>query len=93
MRLSKEEVDAIKEVVEEYDSAAQVYLYGSRAKDGERGGDIDLLLLSRKLGQGDAARIRYDLWERIGEQKIDILVAADDSHPFARIALREGIIL
>lgn len=93
MRLSQNEVEAIKEVIGERDELAQVYLFGSRAHDDLMGGDIDLLIITHKLNQGDVWKLKYALWERIGEQKIDIVVAQDDSHPFVRIALKEGVLL
>ena len=93
MRLSDSEIKAIKEVVEGVDQDALVYLFGSRVYNGEKGGDIDLLILSRKMVQEDSGRIRYKLWDIIGEQKIDIVIVRDTSHPFTRIALKEGILL
>jgi len=93
MRLSEEDRLIIKEAVASYDQQAEVYLFGSRVDDSKKGGDIDLLIFSGKLRQGDAGKIREDLWERMGEQQIDIIIAEDDSHPFVRIALKEGVLL
>lgn len=93
MRLSIEEVNAIKKVVARLDITAKVYLFGSRVYEDQRGGDIDLLIFSNRLSQKDASEIRYNLWHHIGEQKIDIIVAKDRSHPFTRIALKEAILL
>lgn len=93
MRLTQREVEAIKDIIGAKDEEAQVYLFGSRAYDELMGGDIDLLIITNKLKQGDVWKLKYALWERIGEQKIDIVVAQDDSHPFVRIALKEGVLL
>lgn len=93
MRLSDIEVNAIKQVVEDIDKDAHIYLFGSRTDDDKKGGDIDLLILSHKLEQVDSGRIKYKLWDIIGEQRIDIVIAKDTTHPFARIALKEGILL
>ncbi len=93
MRLSAIEVHAIKNVVRKRDIKAKVYLFGSRVHDEKKGGDIDLLIFSEVLSPEDASRIRYDLWDRIGEQKIDILIVKDKSHPFTNIALKEGVLL
>ena len=93
MRLTEEERTAIRETVRALDSDAQVYLFGSRADDAKRGGDIDLLILSRTLTTGAAGKIRWRLWELMGEQKIDILIDKDTSNPFVRIALKEGVIV
>lgn len=91
MRLNKEEISVIKETVRALDSEARVYLFGSRADDNKRGGDIDLLIMSQTLTRDAAGKIRWRLWECLGEQKIDILIAQDTTDPFVRIALQEGI--
>ena len=93
MRLSIEEITAIKETVHALDNEARVYLFGSRTDNTKRGGDIDLLVMSQKLTRGDAGKIRWRLWELLGEQKIDIVIAADTTDPFVRIALNEGVLL
>jgi len=73
------------------DPEARIHLFGSRADDAKRGGDIDLLILSNLLTNGDRSAIRRRLWELIGEQRIDIVIAKDASDPFVRIALKEGV--
>ncbi|HZJ76542.1 MAG TPA: nucleotidyltransferase domain-containing protein [Oscillospiraceae bacterium] len=93
MRLSDIEVNAIKQVVKNIDRDANIYLFGSRVDDDKKGGDIDLLILSHKLEQRDSSKIKYKLWDIIGEQRIDIFITEDITHPFARIALKEGILL
>lgn len=93
MRLKEFEITAIKEVVHELDAGAQIYLFGSRADDSKRGGDIDLLIMSEKLTADDKYKIRSKLYQLIGEQKIDILIAKDRTDPFVRIALKEGVLM
>lgn len=78
-------------MIYEADPEAQVWLFGSRVNDQAKGGDIDLLILSKKIGFKDRASVRLALYELIGEQKIDLLIAADDTDPFTRIALAEGV--
>lgn len=73
------------------DPQAQIWLFGSRVNDQAKGGDIDLLILSKTLGLKDRTSIRLALYELIGEQKIDLVIAADDTDPFTRIALAEGV--
>ena len=92
MRLKTEEINAIKSTVHSLDQEATVFLFGSRADDSKKGGDIDLLVLSGKLAGGNAKRaIKCELYRLIGEQKIDILIAADDSDPFVQLALKTGV--
>lgn len=91
MRLKDEEIRVIKESVTKLDRNAKVFLFGSRAKDDKRGGDIDLLILSGKLTFGDKIKILRKLYDEIGEQKIDILIAKDLSKPFVKLAYGEGV--
>jgi len=93
MRLKDSEIQAIKETIYEFDEKAKIYLFGSRVFDDKKGGDIDLLIFSDKLTFGDRRKIRIELYDKIGEQKIDIALAKDTSEPFVRIALKEGILL
>lgn len=91
MRLTTEEQNAIRKVIYQADPEARVWLFGSRVNDQAKGGDIDLLILSKKIGLKDRTSIRLALYELIGEQKIDLVIAADDTDPFTRIALAEGV--
>ncbi len=93
MRLSQYEIQSIKDVVYALDSDARIYLFGSRVYDDKRGGDIDLLILSNKLTSKDARKARLSLYDKIGEQKIDVVIAKDLSKPFTRIAVEEGVLL
>ncbi len=93
MRLKPSEVEVIKNAVHNVDSSAAVYLFGSRVDDTKRGGDIDLLIMSDTLTGDQVRSIRLALHDKLGEQKLDILIAKDTSEPFVRIALREGVLL
>jgi uncharacterized protein len=93
MRLQGYEIKSIKESVRSLDNNAKVYLFGSRTYDDKRGGDIDLLIISNILKHSDQRKIRYSLYDKIGEQKIDVIIAQDASDPFIKIALNEGILL
>ena len=91
VRLTVDEQNAIRQVIHRFDPLACIWLFGSRVDDQARGGDIDLLILSDKLDHSDKMSIRLALYEHIGEQKIDLVIAADDSDPFTRIALVEVV--
>lgn len=91
MRLKDYERAAILTTVKYFDSNARVYLFGSRVDDTKKGGDIDLLLMSGKITADTKRAIKMKLYETLGEQKIDIVVAADDSDPFVRLALDSGV--
>lgn len=49
MRLQSHETEVIKRTVRDFDKNAQIYLFGSRVDDSKKGGDIDLLIMSKKL--------------------------------------------
>lgn len=93
MRLNDSEKAAIKETINLFDDRAKIYLFGSRVDDTKKGGDIDLLIMSSKLTFEDKIKIRLKLFDKIGEQKIDLLIAKDTSDPFVRIALNNGMML
>ena len=66
-------------------------LCGSRERDNERGGDIDLLIMSVAIGPQERRRMKLRLMDRLGEQKIDLLVAQDTVQTLVRIARAEGV--
>ncbi|MEI8161996.1 MAG: nucleotidyltransferase domain-containing protein [Betaproteobacteria bacterium] len=91
MRLKEDERQAILGTICAQDPQADVYLFGSRVNDGARGGDIDLLVLSRRIDLMAKLDILGNLHRRIGDRKIDLVVYPDLDQPFARIAVAEGI--
>lgn len=91
MRLNDIERQAILGAISARDPQASVYLFGSRVDDNAKGGDIDLLVLSEKINFGAKLDILVDLTLRLGERKIDLVVAPDTSRPFTRIAIAEGV--
>jgi predicted nucleotidyltransferase len=94
MRLSSEEITAIKTQVAAVDSDAKIYLFGSRIDDSKKGGDIDLLVVSEKITFEDKLNIRVQLYKQIGEQKIDILIVKDPAESvFASMAYEQGVLL
>ncbi len=93
MRLKKGEIEAITESIKDIDRDAKIYLFGSRIDDSRRGGDIDLLIISQKLGYEDNIKIRQRLYEKLGEQKIHIIIAKDTKNAFVKCAYKEGILL
>jgi len=78
MRLTTSEANAIREEVRRLDAEAELYLYGSRADDTARGGDIDLLVVSDKLEFRDILRLRIQILDRIGWQQLDLIVRRRD---------------
>ncbi len=74
---------------------SDVYLFGSRADDTRRGGDIDLYI-ETAMAPEEAVRARLamlaHLHRRIGERKIDLVLNTGRSEePIFEIAKREGV--
>lgn len=81
MRLSPEQIDAIKRsTAEVFGPAARVWLFGSRVDDSKRGGDIDLYieLPEGKPDPEQLARAEISFLVRlkaaIGDQRVDLLL-------------------
>lgn len=93
MRLSPEEIRAIREEVQLLDPAAGIILHGSRADDTQRGGDIDLLVITDKVGFRDLLRLRRGILDRIGWQHLDLVLRRRDQldEPLATVARETGI--
>ena len=93
MSLGANEAKAVGEEVRHLDGAAEIYLYGSRANDFAKGGDIDLMVVSDKLGFRDVLRLRTRILDRIGWQQLDLLVRRRDeaTDPLAALAQESGI--
>lgn len=90
MRLTDSERKSIRDIILAFDTEAKVYLFGSRVDDSKKGGDIDILVMSTKITDKIRREIKLKLYDALGEQKIDLLIAADTTEPFVRIALGSG---
>ena len=82
MRLIEKEIISIKKKFKEIFNDGDIYLFGSRVDDNKRGGDIDLFislpyLLETKEFLSKKSQFRLALYDEIGEQKIDIVLAKD----------------
>ncbi len=98
MRLENYEVAAIKETCSHIFTNGLVYLFGSRVDDHKKGGDIDLYLipnqpLSASESHDKKSKFRLALKDKIGEQKIDIIIAKDCTSSIEKEALRTGVLL
>jgi len=93
MRITKFEKDTIVEAVKSVDPDARVWLFGSRADDSKKGGDIDIAVLSEKINNEvmQKIQVRRFICGRIGEQKIDIVTSSGGKEAFFRLAVEEGI--
>jgi len=77
MRIKSTEAQVIKETaVAVFGVRAAVWLFGSRADDAKKGGDIDLYveLPAEDYNYGKKVRFWCDLVKCLGDQKIDIVI-------------------
>ena len=93
MRLANKEQLVIRDAIHQADADAIIYLFGSRVDDTAKGGDIDLLVLSRKINLMTKLEILAQLHQKLGERKIDIAVYSDTTRPFPRMVIQTGVLL
>lgn len=94
MRLSPEQIKVLKDKAKTLSSDAEIYLFGSRVDDAQKGGDIDLLVVSTDMTQKDLRHLRIEFFKHFGEQKIDIVL--DDGQfksPFTKHIKKNAILL
>ena len=92
MRLKDHEIRVIKDAVHSLDKNAKIFLFGSRVDDKKRGGDIDQIIVSEKMRFKDKLRIYTNIFKKLEEQKIDIILYnGKDENFFVRDSLKESI--
>ncbi len=101
MRLTNKEIQVIKSAVKEVmGEQAHVWLFGSRVDNNKRGGDIDLFIETNLQNPLDRVQKKSRLWaklqQRLGEQRIDIILAAakvEDERRIEQVAKESGVCL
>jgi predicted nucleotidyltransferase len=97
MRLSNIEREIIKEAAQNiYDKDAKIFIFGSRVDDTKKGGDIDIYIETPKHATiKDKLNFLVALENKIGEQKVDIIIKTPISKPkeIFEIAKNNGILL
>lgn len=99
MRLSTDQVSAIKNVgITVFGNKSEIWLFGSRADDSKKGGDIDLLILpaADTAAPSLKKKVRFltELELLLGQQKIDVVIGLPgDTRPIVKIAKERGILL
>ncbi len=92
VRLSDKELKAIKAAIALVDSNAKIILFGSRVDPDKKGGDIDLLIISNKINYALKRKIRVELFKKLGDRKIDIIVVDDPfKDSFTKAAFVNGV--
>ncbi len=85
MRLSAKEISTIKKNILNFDADAKIYLFGSRVNDNAKGGDIDVLVISDKIGFTEKLKIRTGIFREIEEQKLDLVVKKNFNDVFVKM--------
>ena len=96
MRLQQHEIDSIISIANTiFGDGSKVILFGSRVHDELKGGDIDLFIQPAQKDASIKKKIDFlvSLKEKIGDQKIDVILAKDSSRLIEREALKKGILL
>lgn len=94
MRLTNDEIKAIKDTFCEVFEDGDIYLFGSRVDDSKKGGDIDLYISpANELDDLHQKKIDFlvKLDFAIGEQKIDVIISKDKARLIEQEALRTGV--
>lgn len=98
MRLTKQQQEIIKQVLlKHFGKGSELRLFGSRADDNARGGDIDLYIEPELRAADDIVEAKLnalvELHLALGEQKIDLLInrKAGTVLPIYKIAKETGI--
>ncbi len=94
MRISQNKLDFFSSEINKIRENSKKYLFGSRVDDTQKGGDIDILVLSEiKLTLSEKLKIKRNFYNRFGEQKIDLVTFSfSEENPFKELILSEPII-
>lgn len=95
MRLTAFEFKALRTIIGELDPAGRIYLYGSRANDTRRGGDIDVYLeASRAIDLKTRLRTQYRLQQACNTH-VDLLVKNPQQplQAIHQIAIEQGVLI
>jgi uncharacterized protein len=97
MRIAPSEAKVIKETANAvFGARAAVWLFGSRADDAKKGGDIDLYIELPPEDYDYARKVRFwcELVKYLGDQKIDIVInktGASPHLPIHDVARTKGV--
>ena len=97
VRLSAREIEIVRETVSRLlGDHTCIRIFGSRVREDEKGGDIDILIeTERKLANrvASACRLVSELQLQLGDQKIDVIIidAETREQPIHQIARQTGV--
>jgi predicted nucleotidyltransferase len=99
VRLSAREIEVIRATVSRLlGNRTCIRIFGSRAREDEKGGDIDILIeTERRLPScvASACRLASELQMQLGDQKIDVIIIDPETRgqPIHQIARQTGVML
>ena len=86
--MSLPQVDLLKREIQARLPHGRVYVFGSRADDAKRGGDIDILVVGdRRLSILDRLKVRTAFYRAYGMQKVDIVSVTSEEPSAMRDAV------
>lgn len=94
MRLSLFEIELIvRETEKLFGDGSKIYLFGSRVDDLQKGGDIDLYLIPENKDDLYTKKIQLKtaISERLGDQKIDLVIQKDKERLVELEAQNKGL--
>lgn len=93
MRLSNQVIQYIKTQLKRIEPESQVYIFGSRADDSAKGGDIDILWLTKEVMPKRKIRMfKIGFYKKFGWQKIDVVnFTFNQNDVFKDIALSQAV--
>ncbi len=94
-RLSEYQQKMIKACFLEVFRQGDIYLFGSRVDETQKGGDIDLYIISTNHQQLVKKKIQFlvKLKSKIGQQKIDVVFDRGQNRLIDKIARQQGVLL
>lgn len=99
MRLTPDQMAIIKRLsAEEFGQSARVRLFGSRVRDDDRGGDVDLMVEVTTVIESPAwqsAMLATRVSRTMSGRRVDVVLSAPNLRdlPIHAVARREGVLL
>lgn len=99
VRLSAREIEIIRATVRRLlGDRTRIRIFGSRAREDEKGGDIDILIETEQQLPScvaSACRLASELQIQLGDQKIDVIIVDSTTReqPIHQIARHTGVML
>ena len=93
MRLEAYQIDFLKQIACDINPTSKLFLFGSRVDDTQKGGDIDIVLLTKKrLPIEQKWEIKNRFCKKFGQQRLDIInFSFDQESNFKNLILQDAI--